>query len=50
MPDVLLVAGDQIIDRDHLVPFGDEAIGEMATDETGATSQYNTHFDPLKGR
>jgi hypothetical protein len=37
MLDVREVPGNQVIDRDHLVPLGEEAIRQMRTKKTGAT-------------
>ena len=41
--DVAQRAGDQVVHADHLVAFGQEAIGEVAAEETGAAGdQVNT--------
>jgi hypothetical protein len=34
--DVLDIARHQIVHRDHLMPFGDQAIRQMTANETGA--------------
>jgi hypothetical protein len=36
MLDVRQVTGDEIIDRDHAVAFGEQAIGQVRAEETGA--------------
>jgi hypothetical protein len=41
--DVADVPGDQVIEPDHLVPFGEEAVGEMAPQEPGGAGDDGSH-------
>ena len=37
MSDVGNIAGDQIVDRNDTMPFGQQAIGQMRSEKPGAT-------------
>ena len=37
MPDVGNIPGDQIVDRNDTMPFGQQAIGQMRSEKSGAT-------------
>ena len=37
VPDVGSIPGDQIVDRNDTMPFGQQAIGQMRSEKSGAT-------------
>jgi hypothetical protein len=43
MRDILLSAGEEIIDDRHLMTFGDEPIAKMRTEKAGTAGDENTH-------
>jgi hypothetical protein len=43
MRDILLSAGEEIVDDRHLMTFGDEPIAKMRTEKAGAAGDENTH-------
>ena len=36
------VAGDEIVEADHLVAFGDQPVAQMGADETGGAGHYES--------
>src|SRR5512143_2979452 len=43
MSDVPFVARDEIVEADDLVPFGEEAVGQMAPEESRGSGDDDTH-------
>src|SRR5512143_731762 len=41
--DVPFVARDEIVEADDLVPFGEEAVGQMAPEESRGSGDDDTH-------
>ena len=49
--DVARVAGEQVVERDDRVPVGQQAVGEMRADESGAAGDQDArHSDALHHR
>ena len=44
MADVRHIPGDQIVDRDDAMPFGQQAIGQMRSEKSGATGYDGNGF------
>lgn len=44
MGDVVAVARDEIVQPDHLVPFGKKAIGQVRAKEPRCSGDQNTHL------
>ena len=45
MPDICHIPSDQIVDRDDAMTFGQEAIGQMRSEKSGATGYDGNGFD-----
>ena len=44
MRDVRRVAGDEIIETDNAMPFGQQSVAEMGAEETGAAGDNGCGF------
>ena len=43
MGDVPLVPGDEIVETDHFVPFGEKPIGQVAAEEARGSGDDDAH-------
>jgi len=50
MGDVPLLAGEQVVDADHLVTVPQQPVAKVGAEETGAAGHEDAHGKTLRGR
>jgi len=48
MKDIVLTAGEKIIEAEKVMPFGKQTLAEMGTQKSGAAGNQYAHFKSLQ--